>query len=171
MPIIETERLVMRPLTRADASALFPTFADPDQMRYWSRGPFESVDELADWLCDPDWDGRSWAVLAKGEDAAIGRLAVIPRGPEQSEIAYAIARDRQRQGIAAEALRGLLGYLFSVEGHRRIQADTDPDNVPSNRLVERLGFTMERRLKGSWRTHIGVRDSFIWVLEADNWQS
>ena len=161
----------MRPLARADAAALFPTFADPDQMRYWSRGPFESVDELADWLCDPDWDGRSWAVLAKGDDAAIGRLAVVPRGPGQSEIAYTIVRERQRQGIAAEAMRRLLDYLFGEERHRRIQADTDPDNIPSNRLLERLGFIVERRLKASWRTHIGVRDSFIWALDAENWRA
>ena len=161
----------MRPLAHTDAAALFPTFADPDQMRYWSRGPFESEQELADWLCDPDWDGRSWAVLAKGDDAAIGRLAVVPRGPGQSEIAYTIVRERQRQGIAAEAMRRLLDYLFGEERHRRIQADTDPDNIPSNRLLERLGFIVERRLKASWRTHIGVRDSFIWALDAENWRA
>ena len=161
----------MRRLERTDAAALFPTFADPEQMRYWSRGPFDSEQELADWLCDPKWDGRSWAVLARGDDAVIGRIAVVPRGPGQSEIGYTIVRDRQGQGIAVEALKGLLGYLFGVEGHRRIQADTDPDNTPSNRLLERLGFTMERRLKASYRTHIGVRDSFIWVLEAENWRA
>ena len=47
-PLLRTERFVLRVLTRADAPALFPSFADPELMRWWSRGPFASEAELAE---------------------------------------------------------------------------------------------------------------------------
>lgn len=168
-PTLETERFILRPLERGDAAALFPTFADPEQMRYWSRGPFESEEELSDWFCDKDWNGRSWVVVAKSGGPALARLVASPEGDGVSQIGYLVVRDQQGQGIAGETLPALIGHLFAVEGNRRIWADTDPDNIRSNRLLEKLGFTMERRLKASWRTHIGVRDSFIWGLSASGW--
>ena len=49
-------------------------------------------------------------------------------------------------------------------------ADTDPENDASNALLKDLGFTLEGRLRGEWETHIGVRDSFIWGLLAEEWK-
>jgi RimJ/RimL family protein N-acetyltransferase len=63
----------------------------------------------------------------------------------------------------------LIDVLFE-EGHRRVWADTDPDNAASNRLLERLGFTLDGRLRGEWHTHLGVRDALIWGLLRDEWR-
>jgi RimJ/RimL family protein N-acetyltransferase len=43
-------------------------------------------------------------------------------------------------------------------------ADVDPDNIASARVFEQLGFRLEGRLRATWRTHIGVRDSLIFGL-------
>ena len=68
-PTLTTERFVLRELTRADAPALFPSFSDPEVMRWWSRGPFVSEEELADWLVpESGWDeGRRayWLVAPR----------------------------------------------------------------------------------------------------------
>lgn len=170
IPTLETERLILRELVREDATALFPTFADPEQMRYWSRGPFDSEEELAAWLCQPGWDGRAWTVESKEDGAVLGRVVAMPRSTGESEIGYTVIRDRQGQGIAFEAMSALIDHLFTHDGMRRITADTDPDNVPSNRLLEKLGFTREGRLREAWVTHIGIRDSYIWGLLAREWE-
>lgn len=167
-PTLTTERFTLRKLDERDVVPLFPTFADEDAMRYWSRAPFASEAELAEWLLDPAWDGRSWAAVA-GDGPALGRFMAAPRGEGVSEIGYLVVRDRQGEGIARECLAALLAHLFEAEGHRRLYADVDPDNAASNRLVERLGFTLEGRLRASWHTHIGVRDAFIWGLLRDEW--
>ncbi len=65
----------------------------------------------------------------------------------------------------------MIDYGFGALGLRRIYADTDPDNAGSNRLLEHLGFTGEGRLRAEWETHIGVRDSLIWGLLADEWRA
>jgi len=170
-PTLRTKRLVLRELTRADAPALFPSFSDPDTMRWWSRGPFASEAELAEWLVpDGGWDeGRSWAVAETEEGPAIARLAVLDRGDGIAELGYLVARHRHGEGIAREALGALIGHLFGVERRRRIYADTDPDNLASNGLLLSLGFTLEGRLREQWTTHIGRRDSLIWGLLADEW--
>ena len=86
------------------------------------------------------------------------------------EIGYSLARPHWRKGYAREAVSRLLDLLFREEGNRRVFADTDPDNVGSNTLLERLGFVCEGRLRGEWETHIGVRDSFIWGMLAEEWK-
>ena len=172
-PTLHTERFVLRPLTRADAPALYPSFSDPDVMRWWSRGPFASEHELADWLVpESGWEGgRSWAVAESADGPAIARVAAIDRGGSVSELSWLVLRERQGQGVAREALTALIAHLFSAEGRRRLYADTDPDNRPSIALVERLGFTLEGRLRESWETHIGRRDSLIWGLLDHEWQA
>lgn len=172
VPTLRTTRFVLRPLTRADAAALFPSFSDAEVMRWWSRGPFASEAELTEWLVPKDgWKaGRSWAVAESAEGPAIARLAAIDRGDAIVELGYLVVRERQGEGIARETLSALIGHLFAAEQRRRIFADTDPENVASNRVLQSLGFALEGRLREHWTTHIGRRDSLIWGLLAQEWQ-
>jgi RimJ/RimL family protein N-acetyltransferase len=164
---------VLRQLERSDAVALFPTFADPVSMRWWSRAPFDTEAELAEWLVpDSGWDeGRSWAIVDSGGGPAIGRIAVMDRGDDVAEIGYLISNARRREGIAREALVAVINHLIETERKRRLFADIDPDNAASNELVGSLGFTLEGRLREHATTHIGRRDSLIWGLLADEWQT
>jgi RimJ/RimL family protein N-acetyltransferase len=151
---------------------LYRSFADSELMRYWSRGPFGSEAELAEWLVpDSGWErGRSWAVTDGDDGQAIARLVSIDRGDGIAELGYLVVRERQGQGVARETLAGLIGYLFATEDWRRLIADIDPDNTASNRLVQSLGFTLEGRLRKIGTTHIGRRDSLVWGLLETEWR-
>lgn len=65
----------------------------------------------------------------------------------------------------------MIDLLIREEGHRRVFADTDPDNAASNALLATLGFQREGYLRAEWETHIGVRDTVLWGLLADEWTS
>lgn len=169
VPTLQTPRFTLRQLGEEDVAPLYPTFADDEAMRWWSRPPFASEAELAGWLLDPAWDGRSWAAVPNEGGPALGRFMAAPRGDGVSEIGYLVVKDRQGEGIARECLSALITHLFAAENHRRLYADVDPDNAASNRLVESLGFTLEGRLRASWHTHIGVRDALIWALLREEW--
>jgi RimJ/RimL family protein N-acetyltransferase len=170
-PTIQSRRFVLRKLERTDAAALFPTFADPVSMRWWSRAPFESETELANWLVpEIGWDeGRSWVVVQHGDEQVLGRVAVMDRGDDVAELAYVVVHTRRREGIAREALGVLIDHLLHTERKRRLYADVDPDNVGSNELMSTLGFKLEGRLREHWTTHMGRRDSLIWGLLAQDW--
>lgn len=145
--------------------------ADADAMRWWSRAPFASAAELAESFDDDHsshW--RGWTITLHGDDRAIGFVgAGEKRQGQVSEIGYLLVREAWGRGIAQEAVAAVIDQLFA-EGQRRVFADTDPDNIASNMLLERLGFQREGLLRGEWETHIGVRDSIIWGLLRDEWQ-
>ncbi len=169
--ILRTKRFVLRPLRRSDTADLYPSFSDPEVMRWWSRGPFASEAELESWLVPGEaWvGGRTWAVSEDDDGPAIARLVAIDKGDSVSEIGYLVVGEWQGTGVARETLAALIDHLFTAEGRRRVYADVDPDNTASNRLLERLGFTLEGRLREHWTTHIGRRDSLIWGLLANEW--
>ncbi|MDB5706832.1 MAG: family acetyltransferase [Sphingomonas bacterium] len=172
VPVIETERLRLRERTPDDAESLYPCLSDAGLMTWWSRAPFTSVEEVRkSFTPDETWAGwRAWAITRQGDDRAIGYVAAgEKRQGGVSEIGYVLERAAWGGGIASEAVSALIGHLFA-SGQRRVFADTDPDNVASNGLLKRLGFTLEGRLRGEWETHIGVRDSLIWGLLAEEWR-
>lgn len=168
-PSLATARLRLRPRTPDDAEALFATMADPAVMRWWSRGPFASVAELRGYLADVRPGQRAWAVTPAGAEDVLGFVFVADRRPGVTEIGYLFAAATWGSGIAREAVAAVIDRLFA-EGTRRIFADVDPDARPSARLLERLGFTCEGRLRGEWETHIGVRDTLIYGLLSDEWR-
>ncbi len=171
-PVLETARLRLRPMSADDAAAMYRVYADEVAMRWWSHAPHASVEQtreaLAKHIADPAW--RSWAITLKGDDTAIGSLAAHEkRQGKVVEIGYSLVRSHWGQGYAREAVARLIDRLIREEGMRRVFADTDPENDGSNRLLESLGFVREGHLRGEWETHIGIRDSFIWGLLAEEW--
>jgi RimJ/RimL family protein N-acetyltransferase len=164
-------RLRLRPRQEADAEALYTAMADVQTMRWWSRAPFGSVEELRGYFAPSDGSGwRSWAIVRTGEEQAIGFVSAGRKREGVSEIGYFLARDAHGQGYAREAVALLIDNLLA-DGDRRIFADTDPDNSASIGLLTALGFTLEGQLRAEWQTHIGVRDSLIYGLLAEEWQA
>lgn len=173
LPILTTERLCLRPLRADDADSLYGAFGDAALMTWWSSAPDTSIDDTRRRVAaNSDSDAYpTWAVTLAGDDRALGWVVFIPRREGVREIGYILRRDTWGQGYAREAVAAVIDYGFGPLGLRRIFADTDPDNVGSNRLLETLGFAREGRLRGEWDTHIGVRDSLIWGLLADEWRA
>ena len=167
----ESARLVMRAQRVDDADALYAAFGDEATMRWWSSAPHGDAAETRAYLAArTDQPGqRGWVMTIKGSDRAIGTLWAGERRTGVSEIGYMLVPSAARHGYASEGVTRLLDLLFREERHRRVFADTDPDNAPSNALLKRLGFTLEGRLRAEWETHIGVRDTLLWGLLANEW--
>lgn len=163
-------RIKLRPRRAQDAQALFPTMSDPEMMRYWARAPFASVAALHENFDPAQQSGwRPLAITKKDDDLALGFVTSHDSRKDVAEIGYLLARDAQGHGFAQEALGLLITHLFT-QGYRRVFADVDPDNTPSVKLLQKLGFTLEGRLRAEWETHIGVRDSFIFGLLVQEWK-
>ena len=171
VPTLETTRFVLRKLERSDATALFPTLSDEEQSRYLSQGPFGSLPELEHWLLDPEWEGRSWSAVDRGNGAVVARLVAIPDGKRTSEIGYITVQDRQGQGIASECATRPIAYLFAEEDHHRLTAETDPRNAGSNAVLERIGFRCEGWMIECTQSHLGWCDEFRWGLLAREWRA
>lgn len=173
VPTLKTSRLVLRQLAVTDATELFKTLNDVDVMRYWSSGPHQNIDETESyiaWNADADADHKCWAITAD-DGPAMGWVILLPHRKNSFELGYILGRKYWHQGYVTEAAGAVLDFAFLELAARRVMADTDPDNVGSIKLLEKLGFQKEGHLRSEWETHIGVRDSLIFGLLREEWDS
>ena len=168
------QRIHLRAFREDDTNALYAIYSDPKVMRYWSYPPWTERSQadayLSRALAAPD-DGTTlaWAIAKHDDDALIGTATLFHIDSEQgrAELGYALAAVHWGRGLAREALRIALTYAFDVLGLRRIEADVDPRNHASCRLLERLGFVREGLLRERWSVAGELQDSAIHGLACE----
>ncbi len=158
----------MRPLDpERDGPALHAIFSDEESCRYLPEPAFKHVEQTIEQM--RKWttgcEDTSW-VTVDDQDRATGRISLHSTGDDIWNVGCMIAPHARGTGLARRALPPALDYVLDTKSPRRIAADIDPDNTASARTFEQLGFTYEGRLRATWKTHIGVRDSLIYSLLA-----
>jgi RimJ/RimL family protein N-acetyltransferase len=166
VPVLESSRLRLRPYRASDAAAMFALYSDPRVMRYWSFPPWSAIAQAEAYLervLGEMAEGRvlPWAVALRDDDLLVGTTTLFSLNPEQrrAEVGYSLSPAEQGRGLAAEALRVALAHAFDEVGLLRVEADVDPRNAPSCRLLERLGFRREGLLRARWHVAGEVCDS------------
>ena len=170
-PTIECARLRLRPYRDDDVDALYALQSDPGVMRYWSYPAWTDRRQAEERLAliyrqQREEDVYIWVVADRDSDRMIGNCALFALNREQkhAEIGYSLMPACQGRGLAQEAVRAVLGFAFEVLGLERIEADIDPRNAPSCRLVERLGFQREGYLRERWRVNGEICDAAFYGL-------
>ena len=137
-------------------------------MTYWSSPPHDTIEQSRDWLA------KMIAVhLPEGEDLIIERdgqvigKAGLWRFPE---IGFILNPDHWGQGYAREALSLVLDRGFRVHGLEKVEADVDPRNVSSLKLLQRLGFKETGRKERTWLIGDQWCDSVYLALDASEWR-
>lgn len=149
-PVLETDRLLLRELTRDDLDDMAELLGDPEGMRYYPRP--KTRDEALGWI---EWNLRLyaehgfglWAVVLEETGAFVGDCGLTPQeveGQTEIEVGYHVKRRFWRRGYATEAARACRDYARDVLGVERLVAIIDPANVPSQRVARKLGLELER---------------------------
>jgi ribosomal-protein-alanine N-acetyltransferase len=106
-------------------------------------------------------DRWMWAIVDNGAIAGLIALNDVLRGALQlANVGYWVARSHNGRGLASAALADVVGFAFGEAQLHRLEAGTQPDNVASQRVLERNGFTKfgyARKLllvEGEWRDHV-----------------
>ncbi|MBP6626672.1 MAG: GNAT family N-acetyltransferase [Arenimonas sp.] len=169
-PVLESDRIRLRPLRMDDAPDVFAMYSDPDVTRYWSFSAWTQPAQADAWLAERiGWGPPSvygWAMANRGDDRFIGTTALFAlSGPtHRAELGYSLMPSLQGQGLATEAVRRALDFGFDTLGLERVEADVDPRNLASCRLAERLGFQREGLLRNRWRVGGEFADSILYGL-------
>jgi [ribosomal protein S5]-alanine N-acetyltransferase len=176
VPVLDGTRIRLRAMTAVDIPRLFAQFSDPKVMRYWSRGPLMHVDDARKMFEEIDRGVRAgqflqWAIARQSDDLMIGSCALFAQNPahRRSEIGFALSSAHWGHGYAQEALRLALEYAFTGLDLHRIEADVDPHNAASLRLLERIGFVREGLLRERWHVGGERQDSAIYGLLAGDY--
>ena len=175
-PALRGRAIRLRQSRSDDADALFRLFSHPDVTRYWSRPPMQTCAEAEGLLAEMEeaFAARSmlhWLV-ARGDDAAIGTCTLFHFDPRNrcAEIGYAVLPDYWGRGFASEAVALALKWGFDSLGLQRIEADIDPRNARSRRLLERLGFLSEGRMQGRLALGNAEREAEVFAISAATWR-
>ncbi|TDR36683.1 RimJ/RimL family protein N-acetyltransferase [Tahibacter aquaticus] len=171
VPLLETPRLRLRTVRRDDLAAIYALHADPRAMRYWSCAPWTQAQQAEDWFAQRARQGETeeiwpWGISRIGADTLIGLVTVfaVNRSQHRAEIGYLLDPAHWGKGYAREALRAALAYGFEALQLLRVEADIDPRNEASCRLVEKLGFRREGYLRERWRVNGEITDTALYGL-------
>lgn len=156
MIILETERLTLRHLVLSDLDQLFALYSDPEIRRYFPEGvlTLEETKEELEWFLNGHPRHRElglWATIHKESGKFIGRCGLLPWEIDDKleiEIAYLLDKSFWHQGLATEAAHGILDYGLEKLNLSRLICLIDPDNTASQRVAERIGMTLERKVDG-----------------------
>ncbi len=145
-PVLDTDRLQLRPLTAADLPAVYAYSAKPEYSRFLPYPSPTSVAELQNIFGemldnDAEKDFYLWAVCLKETDELIGLVELSLDEPTAASLHYEIADSHWNQGYATEAARAALAWGFDqFPTLQVVLADTHGANVGSRRVLEKSGL-------------------------------
>lgn len=163
MPSLTTERLELKPLPANAAvllsedrdkagivlgATLLPTWPEPNLLGVLRLRPPVSL------AAEPF---GVWVMIESASRAVVGDIGF--KGPPDDagviEIGYSVTGDRRRRGYATEAARALAEWALRQPNVRLIVASCDPNNLPSIRTLERVGFNRAGEVDGEMKWRYG----------------
>ena len=168
--ILETERLVLRPIETTDWRVLFPIMNDPVVMAHWDSVEIEDPEVVERMIATEvedmaTGDAFHWAVEHGPDRAFLGAcdLSDIDWRHHRGEVGFVIARDAWGHGYGLEAMRAVVDHAAAL-GLKRLWARAHAGNLRSEKLLQRLGFEEEGYLRGHIQRAGERRDCKIFGL-------
>lgn len=145
--MLETERLILRPLDETDFEAVFKMRGDAEVMRF-IREP-QNREESINWinLVSSRWATERigfCAMIEKSSNEFVGWCGIWKlKETGELEVGYAVAKNAWGKNFAAEAAAAFLNYAFENLETEKIVAVARPENAPSRRVMEKLGMSYD----------------------------
>jgi RimJ/RimL family protein N-acetyltransferase len=149
---IETERLVLRLPSVADAEAIFNSYAQDEEVtRYLIWRPHKNIRETEVFLagCVAAWekDAQFPYIVTVKESGAVAGMIEIRLDGFKADVGYVFSPQFWGKGMATEALRSLVKWALSQNSIYRIWALCDVENLASVRVLEKAGMQREGLLR------------------------
>lgn len=176
LPVLETERIRLRHLEESDIDSLFEIFSDAEAMRFFGIVPFAERADAKNYLAEIHAGfGKKtlfqWGIALRETDQVIGTSTLFHADEKnrRAELGYALNRQFWGKGLIAEALNSLLTFTFEKLNLHRLEADVDPRNTASVKVLERLGFQKEGFLRERWIVQGEIQDAVFYGLLKSDW--
>lgn len=150
-PNIITERLSLRQLKIEDENEIFVLRSDERVLKYLDIPIAKTIDDARNFIekinngiINNEW--IYWGITLKNKTKLIGTICIwnISKDGLTADIGYVLHPDFQGRGIMREALIKVINYGFEIMKLKSIDADLDPNNFKSIKLLEKNGFLYNR---------------------------
>lgn len=153
-PILETERLLLRRIDANDVNEIFALRSNPETMKYIPRPLVKTNEDALEHIAMIDAkiennEGINWGIVLKNDPKIIGIIGHYRIKPEnfRAEIGYMLLPEFNGKGIISEAVKEVVNYGFNVMKLHSIEAIIDPENLGSEKVLQKSGFVKEAHLK------------------------
>lgn len=176
-PQLETERLLLREVTKVDAEGLFNCFSNELVTRYYGLEKFENIGQaeaFVDFFAKSyeEKKGIRWGIEVKDSPGIIGTIGFNNwfQKHKRAEIGYEIHPDYWRKGYTSEAISQIIQYGFNELGLTRIGAVVFTVNEASNQLLTKVGFQQEGILRGYIYQNEEPNDTYVYSILKKEYQ-
>jgi ribosomal-protein-alanine N-acetyltransferase len=170
-PNLFTERLILRQINNEDAEEIFFLRSDKQVLQFLDRDPATSIDDAIQWIkmineAISNNEYIAWAIALKNDVKLIGTISYwnIKKEHYRAEIGYALFPLFQAKGLMQEAMTVVLDYGFKIMNLHSVEANVNPDNASSIKLLERNNFFREAYHKENYYYNGKFLDSAIYSL-------
>lgn len=151
---IETERIILRPISMFDAKDMFEYASDPEVCKYVTWDAHKNLEETLSVLNKMTNENKNhpiFAITLKENKKMIGTIDAVLFGNNQhdkkAEIGYCINKNYWGNGLTTEAVKAFINYLFKTYNLHRIQAKHAIENPASGRVMQKSGMQKEGVLR------------------------
>lgn len=145
-PVIETGRLILRPMTVSDVPALYEWMPDRSIYTYWGKGPSKSEKNPELLFDKKERAEKSFhlGIALRENGRVIGDVWVyLIENDRMASVALRISKACQGRGYGTEALSAMTGFCFEKTELKRLWTQADIRNAASCRMLEKCGYTRE----------------------------
>jgi [ribosomal protein S5]-alanine N-acetyltransferase len=150
LPVLQSERLLLRALADEDAEALFAIYSDAHVMRFTEEQPFSDLATVRVMLQSvqrllAQGESLEWAVVVKTSQCLIGTCGLhsFNVAAQAAEIGCLLKRSAWGQGYMHEAMVCLTAFAKDILRLRHLRADVAQENTRAVALFQKLGFKRE----------------------------
>ena len=154
MKILETERTILREVTRDDAEFVLDLLNQPSFIKFIGDRNVRTIAEARDYIESrftksyKQFGFGMYAVELKETNAPIGICGFVKRDSlPDADIGFAFLPQYERKGYAFESSDAVMKYGRDILGLGRVLAIISKDNESSGRLLEKINFKFERLIK------------------------
>src|SRR5437763_14637707 len=165
-------------MNEADAEAHFAIHADREVARYLSRPPWTELAQAQEAIQQTlaqyaSFEALRMGIMLRDTGQLIGHASLFHfvDDSRRCEVGYVLGRAHWGHGYASEALEALLGHGFDTLDLNRVEADIDPANTASGRVLEKLGFKREGYMPERWIVDGVPADTVFYGLLRRDWRA
>ncbi len=170
--------MTLRPLELKDSEAIFQLRSNPEVMKYMDTETCLNSQDAEIFInrqieSNNNEQGANWGIYLDNSDKAIGYAGFwrINKAHFRGEIGYALDPEYWRNGLMKEVLECVARFGFQNLGLHSIEANINPDNKASAKLLLKLGFKLEAKFKENFYFNGSFLDSEIYSLLKSNFKS